>query len=52
MNEEIKDNRSTRENNRRQLNKQRKPPLDDLENHMRREERHAGVAMKRRVKLT
>jgi hypothetical protein len=39
MNEEIRDDRSSREKNRRQLSKKRKPPLDALENCMRREER-------------
>jgi hypothetical protein len=38
MNEEIRGDRSEREKNHRQLNKQRNPPLDALENCMRREE--------------
>jgi hypothetical protein len=52
LNEEIRDDRSVRENNCKQLSKQRKPPLDALEHCVRREERHAGEALKRWVKLT
>jgi hypothetical protein len=46
LNEEIRDDRSEREKNRRQLSKQRKPPLDALEHRARREETQAGEAEK------
>jgi hypothetical protein len=52
LDEEIEDDRSTRKMDRGQLNKQRKPPLDALEHRARREERQAGEALKRWVKLT
>jgi hypothetical protein len=52
LNEEIRDDRSTREKNHGQLNKQRKPPLDALEHCAPRKERQAGEAQKMRVKLT
>ena len=52
MEEEIEDDRSTRKMDQGQFNKQRKPPLDALEHRARREERQAGEALKRWVKLT
>jgi hypothetical protein len=52
LDEEIEDDRSTRKMDRGQLSKQRKPPLDALEHRARREERQAGEALKRWVKLT
>jgi hypothetical protein len=39
MDEEIKDERSERKKDRGKLRKQKNPPLDSLENHMRRKER-------------
>jgi hypothetical protein len=52
LDEEIEDDRSKRKMDQGQLNKQIKPPLDALEHRARREERQAGEALKRRVKLT
>ena len=52
MDEEIEDDGLTRKMDRGQLKKQRNPPLDDLEHRARREERQAGEALKRWVKLT
>jgi hypothetical protein len=52
MNEKIKDDRSTRKEDRGQHNKRKKPPLDALEHHTRRKERQVGEALKMWVKLT
>jgi hypothetical protein len=52
LDEEIENDRSTRKKNRGQLNKQKNPPLDALENRMRRKERQVGEALKKWVKLT
>jgi hypothetical protein len=52
LDEEIKDDRSTRKMDHGKLSKQKNPPLDALEHHVRRKERQAGEAMKTRVKLT
>jgi hypothetical protein len=52
LDEEIRDDRSTREKDRGQLNKQRKTPLDDLEHHATKKERQASEAQKTWVKLT
>jgi hypothetical protein len=46
LKEEIRDDKSEREKNCRQLNKKRKTPLDALEHRARREERQAGEALK------
>jgi hypothetical protein len=52
LDEEIEDDRSTREMDREQLRKWENPPLDALEHRARRKERQAGEARKKRVKLT
>ena len=52
MDEEIKDDKSTRKTNHGQLNKQKKPLVYALENLMGRKERQAGEALKMQVKLT
>jgi hypothetical protein len=52
LDEEIKDDRSTRKEDRGQLSKWKNPPLDALEHRMRRKERQAGEALKTWVKLT
>jgi hypothetical protein len=52
LDEEVKDDRSTRKTDRGQLNKRRKPPVDTLENLAGRKERQAGEALKMWVKLT
>jgi hypothetical protein len=52
LDEEIKDDRSTRKKDRGQVSKWKKPPLDALEHHARRKERQAGEALKIWVKLT
>jgi hypothetical protein len=44
--------RSTRKMDHGKLSKNKKPPLDALEHHMRRKERQDGEALKMRVKLT
>ena len=46
MDEEIKDEKSTRNKDHGQLSKWKKPPLDDLEHYMRRKERQVGEALK------
>jgi hypothetical protein len=46
LDEEIKDNRSTRKMDCGQLNKWKKLPLDALEHRVRRKERQAGEALK------
>jgi hypothetical protein len=52
LDEEIRDDRSTRKKDHGQINKQRKPSLDALENLNMKNERHAAKAWKKRVKLT
>jgi hypothetical protein len=52
LDDEIEDDKSTRKMDRGQLSKQRKKPLGALEHRARREERQAGEALKRWVKLT
>jgi hypothetical protein len=52
LDEEIKDYRSSRKMDLGQLNKRKRPPLDALENYVRRKERQAGKALKMWVKLT
>jgi hypothetical protein len=52
LDEEIRDDRSTRKKDRGQLSKQRKPSLDALEHRAMKKERQAGEAQKKRVKLT
>jgi hypothetical protein len=52
LDEEIRDDRSTRKKDRGQLNKQRKPSLDALEHRAMKKERQAGEARKKWVKLT
>jgi hypothetical protein len=52
LDEEIKDDRSTRNMDHGKLNKWKNPPMDALENHAIRKERQAGEAHKKRVKLT
>jgi hypothetical protein len=52
LDEEIEDDISTRNMDRGQLNKYRKPPLDALEHRAKREEKQAGESLKRWVKLT
>jgi hypothetical protein len=51
LDEEIRDDRSTRKKDLEQLNKQRKPSLDDLEHHAIKKESQAGEAQKKRVKF-
>jgi hypothetical protein len=52
LDEEIRDDRSTRKKDHEQLNKQRNPSLDALEHHTMNKERQAGEAWKKWVKLT
>jgi hypothetical protein len=52
LDEDIKDDRSERKKDLRQVNKQKKPPLDSLDHHMRRKERQVGEAWKTQAKLT
>ena len=52
MDEEIEDDRSARKTDCGQLSKQKKVPLDSLEHHARRKERHVGEDLKMWVKLT
>jgi hypothetical protein len=52
LEEEIEDDRSTRNRDRGQLNKWKKPLLDSLEHRMRRKERQVGEAWKKWIKLT
>ena len=52
LDEEIGDDISTRKKDHGQLNKQRKPSLDDLEHCAMKKERQAGKAQKKRFKLT
>ena len=52
LDEDIEDDGSTRNMDRGQLNKWKKPPLDALEHRARRKERQAHEARKKRVKLT
>jgi hypothetical protein len=52
LDEEIKDDRSSRKKDRVKLSKQKKPSLDALEHHAIRKERQVGEAMKTWVKLT
>jgi hypothetical protein len=52
LDEEIKDDRSTRKMDHGQLSKQKNPPVDALENLAGRKERQAGEALKTWVKLT
>ena len=52
LDEGIRDDRSTRKNDRGQLNKQRKPSLDALEHHTMKKERQVGEARKKWVNLT
>ena len=52
MDEEIKDERSSRNMDRGQLNKKENPSMDALEHHVRRKERQVGEAQKKWVKLT
>jgi hypothetical protein len=52
LDEEIEEDRSTRKTDHGQLNKQKNPLVDALENLMGRKERQAGEALKTWVKLT
>ena len=52
MDEDIEDDRSTRKKDCGKLSKRKNPPLDALENRMRRKERQASEALKMQVKLT
>jgi hypothetical protein len=52
LDEEIKDDRSSRKKDRGQLNKKKNPPLYALEHRVRRKESQAGEALKTQVKLT
>jgi len=52
LNREIKEDRSARKMDCGQLDKQKKPPMDGLEDLARKKERKAGTALKMRVKLT
>jgi hypothetical protein len=52
LDEEIEDDRSTRERHRGRLRKWENPPLDALEHRARRKERQVGEARNKRVKLT
>jgi hypothetical protein len=52
LDEEIKDDISTRKMDHGQLNKRKNPPLDALEHRTRRKERQVGEALKTWVKLT
>ena len=52
MDEDIKDDKSTRNMGRGQLNKQKKPLLDALEHRARRKGRQDDEARKKLVKLT
>ena len=52
MDEEIEDDRSTREVDREQLRKRRNPSLDALEHCEMKKERQDGEAHKKWVKLT
>jgi hypothetical protein len=52
LDEEIKDDISTRNMDHGKLNKHKNPPLDALEHHARRKERQVGKARKKQVKLT
>jgi hypothetical protein len=52
LEEEIRDDRSTRKKDHGKLRKWRNPSLDDLEHCAMKKERQAGEARKKRVKLT
>jgi hypothetical protein len=52
LDEEIEDDRLSRKKDNGKLNKQKNPPLDALEHHVRRKERQDGEALKTWVKLT
>jgi hypothetical protein len=52
LDKEIDDDRLVRKKDHGQLSKRKNPPLDDLENRVRRKERQAGEALKTKVKLT
>jgi hypothetical protein len=52
LDEEIEDDRSARKKDHGQLSKQKNPPLDALEHHLRRKERQAGETLKTWAKLT
>jgi hypothetical protein len=52
LDEEIEDEISARKKDREQLNKRKKPLLDDFEHRVGRKERKAHEALKTRVKLT
>jgi hypothetical protein len=52
LDEEIKDDISARKTDHGQFKNKKNPPLDALERRVRRNERHAGEALKTRVKLT
>jgi hypothetical protein len=52
LDEEIRDDRSTRKKDHGQLSKKRNPSLDALEHCAMKKERQAGEAQKKRVKLT
>jgi hypothetical protein len=52
LNEEVKDERSTRKKDHRHLNNKKKPSSNSLEHHVIRKERQADEALKTRVKLT
>jgi hypothetical protein len=49
---EIKEDRSTRNMDRGQLNNKKKPPMDDLEHLIGKKERQVGEALKTWFKLT
>ena len=52
LDEEIKDDRSTRNMDGGKLSKRKNPPLDALEHRARKKERQADEALKTRIKLT
>jgi hypothetical protein len=52
LDEEIKEDRSTRKMDLENLRKWKNPPLDALEHRTRRKERQASEVWKKRIKLT
>jgi hypothetical protein len=52
LDEEIKDDGSTRNMDHGQLSKRKNPSLDALDHHVRRKERWAGEDQKKWIKLT